>query len=407
MAENSKIQWTTHTLNPWRGCQKVAQGCANCYAETMSKRNQKTLGIWGPNGTRVVASEAMWREPVKWDQMARDGVCLRCSGKRTVSILCREFVNGDMVENKRDLICLECNGTGQVGQYRPRVFCASLADVFEDWRGEILDSSGRRLYLRADEDVRVWSKSGSVWTTDSTINEYPFSVPALEMGDVRARLVKLWDATPNLNWLVLTKRPENIRRMWHEKIPIGNLDPIASAPHGSEMRTRRENVWLGTSIACQEDADRNIPELLKCRGLAAKLFLSLEPLVGPVDLSEWLYTLKMEHDGDGNIQEVPCRPDINWVIAGGESGPNARPCNIAWIRDIVNQCKEAGVSCFVKQLGANPVTTLPSMVVGGATNGQGPNGRIPEMTGQLKFADPKGGDMNEWPEDLRVREVPT
>jgi protein gp37 len=383
MAENSKIQWTTHTFNPWRGCTKVAAGCANCYAETMSKRNQKTLGIWGPNGTRVVASEAMWREPGKWDKAAFSAS--------------REHERSHMANLP----------TMPTPLARPRVFCASLADVFEDWRGEILDSSGRRLYLRADEDVRVWSKSGSVWTTDSTINEYPFSVPALEMGDVRARLVKLWDATPNLNWLVLTKRPENIRRMWHEKIPIGNLDPIASAPHGSEMRTRRENVWLGTSIACQEDADRNIPELLKCRGLAAKLFLSLEPLVGPVDLSEWLYTLKMEHDGDGNIQEVPCRPDINWVIAGGESGPNARPCNIAWIRDIVNQCKEAGVSCFVKQLGANPVTTLPSMVVGGATNGQGPNGRIPEMTGQLKFADPKGGDMSEWPEDLRVREVPT
>ena len=398
MAENSKIQWTTHTFNPWRGCTKVAAGCANCYAETMSKRNQKTLGIWGPNGTRVVASEAMWREPVKWDQMARDGVCLRCSGKRTVSILCREFVNGDMVENKRDLICLECNGTGQVGQYRPRVFCASLADVFEDWRGEILDSSGRRLYLRADEDVRVWSKSGSVWTTDSTINEYPFSVPALEMRDVRLRLANLWDATPNLNWLVLTKRPENIRRMWHEKIPSGNFDPIASAPYGSEMRTRRENVWLGTSIACQEDADRNIPELLKCRDLAAKLFLSMEPLVEQVNITRLAEERGLASPGvDG----------VDLVIVGGESGPNARPCNIAWIRDIVNQCKEAGVSCFVKQLGANPVTTLPSMVVGGATNGQGPNGRIPEMTGQLKFADPKGGDMSEWPEDLRVREVPT
>ena len=282
---------------------------------------------------------------------------------------------------------------------RPRVFCASLADVFEDWRGEMCDSRGRRLHLRADEDARVWSKGGSVWTTDSTLNEYPFSVPALGMGDVRARLAKVWDATPNLNWLVLTKRPENIRRMWHEKIPSGNFDPIASAPYGSEMRTRRENVWLGTSIACQEDADRNIPELLKCRGLAAKLFLSLEPLVDHVELRLDEYESPGWYEYRKHL--------IDWVIVGGESGPNARPCNIAWIRDIVNQCKEAGVSCFVKQLGANPVTTLPSMVVGGATNGQGPNGRIPEMTGQLKFADPKGGDMSEWPEDLRVREVPT
>ena len=67
MAENSKIEWTHHTFNPHRGCTKVSAGCANCYAETLSGRNPKTLGIWGPNGTRVVASEAMWREPIRWD----------------------------------------------------------------------------------------------------------------------------------------------------------------------------------------------------------------------------------------------------------------------------------------------------------------------------------------------------
>lgn len=192
--------------------------------------------------------------------------------------------------------------------------------------------------------------------------------------------------------------------------------------------------WLGISITCQDDVDHNIAELLKCRDLAAKLFLLIEPLVGPVDLlidgecSGWachecgsrnVDTEVRVADDDvgtyacGDCGYVGCgedanwKPLIDWVVVAGESGPNARPCNIAWIRDIVNQCKEAGVSCFVKQLGANPVTTIPSMVVGGATSGQGPNGRVPEMIGQLKFADPKGGDMNEWPEDIRVREIPT
>ena len=89
MAENSKIQWTHHTFNPWRGCTKVSEGCKHCYAETMSKRNLKVLGQWGPNGTRVVASESMWREPMKWDAAAK------AAGERH------------------------------------RVFCASLADVFE------------------------------------------------------------------------------------------------------------------------------------------------------------------------------------------------------------------------------------------------------------------------------------
>lgn len=386
MAENSKIQWTTHTFNPWRGCTKVAAGCANCYAETMSKRNQKTLGIWGPNGTRVVASEAMWREPGKWDKAAFSAS--------------REHERSHMANLP----------TMPTPLARPRVFCASLADVFEDWRGEILDSSGRRLYLRADEDVRVWSKSGSVWTTDSTINEYPFSVPALEMGDVRARLVKLWDATPNLDWLVLTKRPENIRRMLHDHWTEKVAGHVSQNEGDGRRWKKRENVWLGTSIACQEDADRNIPELLKCRDLAANLFLSIEPLVGPVNLSHWMGGRSCRGHGDDPDKLEQCEtgcdydpPSVDWVIIGGESGPNARPCNIDWIRNIVNQCKEAGVSCFVKQLGAVCTSDCGCAECWNVA----PTGFTPHGNGlRIELRDTKGGDPNEWPEDLRVREIP-
>src|SRR3954469_785782 len=88
MSANSKIEWTHHTFNPWRGCTKVSAGCANCYAETQSGRNPRVLGVWGPKGTRVVAAEAYWREPLKWDAQAK------AAGERR------------------------------------RVFCASLADVF-------------------------------------------------------------------------------------------------------------------------------------------------------------------------------------------------------------------------------------------------------------------------------------
>lgn len=74
MGENSKIEWCDHTFNPWRGCTKVSAGCANCYAETMSKRFPDRLGIWGDNGTRIIASESMWHEPVKWNKnAAREG----------------------------------------------------------------------------------------------------------------------------------------------------------------------------------------------------------------------------------------------------------------------------------------------------------------------------------------------
>lgn len=125
-------------------------------------------------------------------------------------------------------------------------------------------------------------------------------------------------------------------------------------------------------------ADKRIPELLR---IPAKVrFLSLEPLLGPIQLGV--------HQGyECNLYDYGCgETRVDWVIVGGESGPGARPCNVEWIRDIVRQCKAAGVKCFVKQLGSNPVmepgpTTWPC-------------------------EHPKGGDPAEWPEDMRVREMP-
>ena len=139
MAENSAIGWTHHTFNPWRGCQKVAPGCTNCYAEALAKRNPSVLGTWGADGTRVVAAEAYWREPLKWQRQAA------AAGERR------------------------------------RVFCASLADVFEDWNGPITNVRGEKLLCN--------------------------------QADLRRRLFALIDETPDLDWLLLTKRPEHILRM--------------------------------------------------------------------------------------------------------------------------------------------------------------------------------------------------
>lgn len=331
MAENTKIQWATHTFNPWRGCQKIAPGCANCYADAQSKRNPGTLGVWGPNGTRVVASEAMWREPLKWDREA----------KRK-----REAWSEDRAERES----LTFPGKPE----RPRVFCASLADVFEDWGGVVRDSKGRPLH-RAE----AWGQRGEwVGVDDMFVGQ-----PLVPLDDVRARLFRTWKATQELWWLALTKRPENIRRM---------------------LDGRHENLWLGTSIACQEDADRNVPELLKCRDLSAKTFLSIEPLIGPVDFRLVPGFNKCGQAGQDIVRNL-------WVIVGGESGPNARPCDITWIRSIVRQCRDASVPVFVKQWGANPHYT----------NHQGDS----HSCGPIR--DPKGGDMAEWPEDIRVREVPS
>ena len=345
MGANTKIQWAHHTFNPWRGCTKVAAGCANCYAESQAKRNPGTLGVWGPDGSRVVAAEAMWRQPVKWNRDV----------ETTVEIW------------KDD---------------RPRVFCGSMCDVFDDWRGVVVDRNGNPIpCVDADE---------------------PGSARKLQrLSHVRLRLFDLIDQTDELTWLLLTKRIENARNM----IPIkhGRRDAIKDGKANVEA-WRRENVWLGVSIACQEDADRNVPELLKCRDLAAKLFLSIEPLVGPVDISRWLGP---QSEGQWmNVVECGHRSSeygINWVIVGGESGTNARPCDVAWIRSIVKQCRAAGVPVFVKQLGAVPECRCDEGGWQRAADGTCND----NSCRRVKLLDPKGGDPAEWTEDLRVREVPS
>ena len=122
-----------------------------------------------------------------------------------------------------------------------------------------------------------------------------------------------------------------------------------------------------------------------------------------MDLSSWLGPKRVySRDADGVMHEQ--ESNIDWVIVGGESGPNARPCDIAWIRSIVRQCKDAGVPVFVKQLGANSLRTVyggPAIVDGGIA--------VHSVSHEFKnkFTDPKGGDPDEWQEDLRVREVPS
>jgi len=229
MAKNSKIEWTEHTFNPWWGCVRVSPACKHCYAETFSHR--LGLDLWGKAKPRRVPSDAYWRQPMAWDKAA-----------------------------------------GQAGR-RARVFCASMADVFED-----------------REDLNV----------------------------PRARLWALIAETPNLDWLLLTKRPEQIGLL----VPWGKTWP--------------SNVWLGTTAETQRWADERVPELLKHP--ARVRFVSCEPLLGPVDLSKWLRPTARRHA-------------IEWVITGGESGHHARPSNPEWFRLLRDQCLEHGVAFHFKQWG--------------------------------------------------------
>jgi protein gp37 len=158
---------------------------------------------------------------------------------------------------------------------------------------------------------------------------------------------------------VLTKRPERMKEFmldWAE-LPDDAPEQYGTAP----------NIWLGVSVEDQANADKRIPILLQTP--SAVRFLSCEPLLGPVDLTNAFHT----------------RPLLNWIIVGGESGKQARPFNINWARDIMRQCKDAAVPCFVKQLGAQAVD----------------NHSI-----DMGLRDSHGGDMNEWPDDLKVRQWP-
>lgn len=156
------------------------------------------------------------------------------------------------------------------------------------------------------------------------------------------------------------------------------------------------HVWLGVSAENQQRADERIPWLLKTP--AAVRFVSAEPLLGPIDMFSvgplrWdvLRGWKPEDEG---YPEGANTSALDWLIVGGESGPGARACNVAWVRSIVRQCGAAGVPCFVKQVGSNPWLEP---------------GELEErrrQPGYVPLRDKKGGDPSEWPEDLRVRQFP-
>lgn len=340
MGTDTKIEWADHSWSPWMGCQKVHTGCEHCYA----KRQTARLGVkWGPDGTRVKTSEAYWKKPLTWNKKAE----------------------------------AEAEGI------RRTVF-PSMCDPFEDWQGPIVNAKGARLLVDT-----------GTYTVDLT------------MDDLRRDMFGLFDQTTWLDLILLTKRPENIRRFWPPR-----TGPCT--PRG-KMNAYRENVHLLYSASDQETLEAGIGHLLKCRDLVPVLGLSLEPLVGPIDLSAYISpcegcgnqgSLAFEGAEAGNslcldacTQHGDDRSKLNWVIVGGESGPNARPCKSGWIRDIRDQCEAAGIPLFIKQLGAN--STGWDYDDFGVALSDGNDGFA-----VAEFHDPKGGDWDEWPEPLKVRQSP-
>jgi len=246
MAEETGIEWTDSTFNPWWGCTKISPACDHCYAADLDNR---TGGDHWGNVPRRRTSEKNWNEPRRWQRKAA------------------EFA-------------------AKHGRRR-RVFCASMADVFDN-------------------------QVPSEWRDD---------------------LWALIRDCPDMDWLLLTKRPQNIGKM---------LPAFWDQVKG--------HVWLGTTVEDQQRADLNIPHLLKYD--SAVRFVSCEPLLSPIDIGRYMHDSTCSGFADGICScSEPREVHLDWVIAGGESGAQARPSSPEWFRDLRDQCETASVPFLFKQWG--------------------------------------------------------
>lgn len=284
MGASTLISWTDKTFNPWVGCQSVGPGCLNCYAEASDLRyapkGSTTAPHFGPGKPRRRTTPANWRQPIKWNEEAR----------RT--------------------------GT------RPFVFCASLADVFDN----AVDPQ---------------------WRED---------------------LFELVRKTPHLQWLFLTKRIGNVLRMVNAISPREDVANVWPA-----------NAALGITVVTQEEADRDIPKLMTAKASLRPtfVFLSMEPLLERVDIRRWLLPVfdhcpepsdppgpgfedpdndscvgcAVETLGRGDCRAVVQPPRIEWVIVGGESGPKARPMPEGAAEDLLEQTEGTATIYHFKQRG--------------------------------------------------------
>lgn len=332
----TNIEWADRVWNPVTGCTKVSAGCKNCYAETIAERFWKTQYPPVPVSTRAdLDATSTFHRP-------------------------RKFTD---VQTHEDRLL------DPLKWRKPaRVFVNSMSDLFhEDVPCEFVD--------------RV------------------FAVMAL---------------APQHTFLVLTKRP-HVMRAYVDSVDRDLRLPCVSHPRWlgaaeellSDLRdTTTEvprtwplpNVHLGVSVENQQTADERIPVLL--RTPAAIRWVSYEPALGPVDFTRirtsrdyvvTLNALRGTHNAEWGPQ-IPIGARLDWIVVGGESGPGARPFDVAWARSIVQQGKTAGVAVFVKQLGAN------------LTGDWQPE--VGKILTPRHLRDRKGGDPCEWPEDLRVREFP-
>jgi protein gp37 len=352
MASNSNIEWTDATWNPIRGCSRVSEGCRNCYAEAVAYRFS---GSGQP-----------------YEGLVRIG----SDGKRR-----REW-NGEVRFAEKHLL-------DPLKWKEPkRIFVNSMSDLFhENVTDDMRDQIFAVMALCPQHTFQVLTKR------PDRVLTY-FNRP--DRGNWSKVLTNpaawyVWCEATKIQ--AVSKRPIPSRFGW---TTFDDIDTVTPWP--------LPNVHLGVSCENQAAADERIPLLLQTP--AAVRFISAEPLLGPINLHPWIC-----RNGDISRPEQKysriCDPsgNLDWVIVGGESGPGARWCDVAWIRGIVDQCKSAEVPVFCKQLGAHPVEYVDKVDVTDHSEFG------PEVIGYaepvpLNLRDKKGGDMDEWPHDIRVREFP-
>ena len=343
MSEKSNIAWTDSTAGPWLICTEVSTGCGHCYSRELMLSRLQYLA----RKAFKSAGFTDWETRPVW-------------GDTAPRILTRDFRGKMLAMNRKPWIE---NHTGKGFSeaelspgfnpqwYHRRRSFPSLIDWLDDMPAGMIDQDGNKLD--------------------------PIAVLAEFLDTLRQ--------CDQMTHILCTKRPEN----WRKRVEAAaeHVEAFYDADSSDPLLLMWLNQWLDheppaniillASVENQEQADKRIPQLLAipaaCRGL------SLEPLLGPVDLCLGSYYEAQE------VREERGRLDISWVIVGGESGPDARPCRVDWIRSIVAQGKAAGVETFVKQLGSTSCA-----------------GREDSYILRHK----KGGDPAEWPSDLRVQQFP-
>jgi protein gp37 len=322
MGENSNIEWTDNTGGPWLVCSEVSPGCVNCYARELMLRRLAPIvrKAYRAAGFKDWETRAVW-------------------GEKAPRVLTKGFwtdaVRFDRLAAK--------TGT------RAKMF-PSLIDWLDDMPAGIIDQEGN-------------------W---------------LDRDEVLADLLKLIHDTPNLDWLLLTKRPGNFfdrlaaASNWcdlHDRIEIASwvnwwTDRVTGCPS--------DNVWIGTTVEDQARADERIPELLKIP--ARVRFLSCEPLLEAVDLK---LSADDADSADGDsAQSAQSVDGIHWVIGGLESGAKKRwGAGLQGLRSLRDQCRAAGVPFFMKQV--DKVQPIPSdLLIREFPNEQRMNDKLCREAGQ-------------------------